>query len=82
MSVYVPNIDEEEAIQLATDIVKGIPTETDPKVTISAGLITWNQKYRPAFQSVFLHADNALYEAKNSGKNRFCIHDHTLQTNS
>ncbi|KOS67628.1 histidine kinase [Lysinibacillus contaminans] len=82
MSIYVPNIDENEAIQLATDIVEVIPMETDPQVTISAGLITWNQKYRPAFQSVFLHADNALYEAKNSGKNQFCMHDHTLQTNS
>lgn len=82
MSVYVPNIDEEAAIQFAEDLVKLIPTKTDPQVTISAGLITWNQKYRPAFQSVFLHADNALYEAKNSGKNRFCMHDHRLQTNA
>lgn len=82
MSIYVPNINEEEAIQLATDIVAVIPTETDPKVTISAGLVTWNQTYRPAFQSVFLYADNALYEAKNGGKNQFRMHDHTLQTNS
>jgi len=51
-------------------------------VTISAGLITWDEQYRPAFQSVFLHADTALYEAKNSGKNRFCIHDRSCQTNS
>ncbi|MFJ7736795.1 diguanylate cyclase domain-containing protein [Lysinibacillus sp. NPDC097287] len=82
MSVYVPNINDEEAIQLAKDLVELIPMKTNPQVTISAGLITWNQKYRPAFQSVFLHADNALYEAKNSGKNRFCMHDHTLQTNA
>ena len=82
MSVYVPNIGENEAIQLASDIVKVIPTVTDPLVTISAGLITWSQEDRPAFQSVFLHADNALYEAKRSGKNRFCMHDHTLQANS
>ena len=82
MSVYVPNIGEEAAIQLTDELVKLIPTKTDPQVTISAGLITWNQKYRPAFQAVFLHADNALYEAKHSGKNRFCMHDHTLQTNA
>ena len=82
MSVYVPNVDEQEAIELASTIVKGIPKATDPQVTISAGLITWDQNYRPAFQSVFLHADTALYEAKNSGKNRFCIHDRTFQTNA
>ncbi|WP_107923379.1 sensor domain-containing diguanylate cyclase [Lysinibacillus parviboronicapiens] len=82
MSVYVPNIDEKESIQLASTIVAMIPDATDPQVTISAGLITWDQNYRPAFQSVFLHADTALYEAKNSGKNRFCIHDRFLQTNA
>ena len=82
MSVYVPNVDEQEAIELASTIVEGIPKATDPQVTISAGLITWDQNYRPAFQSVFLHADTALYEAKNSGKNRFCIHDRTFQTNA
>ncbi|QDP99784.1 sensor domain-containing diguanylate cyclase [Lysinibacillus fusiformis] len=82
MSVYVPNIDEKESFELATTIVTMIPDTTDPQVTISAGLITWDQNYRPAFQSVFLHADTALYEAKNSGKNRFCIHDRYPKTNA
>lgn len=82
MSVYVPNVDEQKAIELASTIVEVIPNATDPQVTISAGLITWDQLYKPAFQAVFLHADTALYEAKNNGKNRFCIHDRTLQTNA
>ncbi len=81
MSVYVPNISEKEALELAAAIVEVIPSATDPQVTISAGLITWNDQDRPAFQSVFLHADTALYEAKNSGKNRFCIHGDSFQTN-
>jgi len=81
MSVYVPNIEEKEAIELAEAIVAVIPNTTDPQVTISAGLITWDEQYRPAFQSVFLHADTALYEAKNSGKNRFCMHDRPYQIN-
>jgi len=82
MSVYVPNIDEKEALELASTIVEVIPSTTDPQVTISAGLITWDERDRPAFQSVFLHADTALYEAKNSGKNRFCTHNGSFQTNS
>ncbi|MNH29308.1 diguanylate cyclase [compost metagenome] len=67
---------------MAATIVEVIPKATDPQVTISAGLITWDEQYRPAFQSVFLHADTALYQAKNSGKNRFCIHDReSVKTN-
>jgi len=82
MSIYVPNINEKEAIELTATIVAVIPKATDPQVTISAGLITWDEQYRPAFQSVFLHADTALYQAKNSGKNRYCIHDReSIKTN-
>lgn len=70
MSVYVPNILDEEAIALAQRIVDNIPKTTNPKVTISAGLITWHKNERPEFQSVFLQADTALYNAKNNGKNQ------------
>ena len=73
MSVYVPNIDEKEALELASTIVEVIPSTTDPQVTISAGLITWDERDRPKIPICVLHADTALYEAKNSGKNRFVL---------
>ncbi|WP_264988042.1 sensor domain-containing diguanylate cyclase [Lysinibacillus piscis] len=82
MSVYVPNINAQEAMQLAIRIVETIPKTTNPQVTISAGMIVWDVEYRPAFQAVFNLADKALYEAKTSGKNRVCVHERLYQTNA
>ena len=78
LAVYIPNILVEEVEKLAAQIVKSVPEATNPTVTVSAGLITWNMKQRPEFQSIFLHADTALYNAKSSGKNRFSIFDETM----
>jgi len=79
LSVYVPNILQHEALQMAQQIVGAIPQSTNPKVTISAGLITWNKSARLDFQSVFLYADTALYNAKHNGKNQVCMFDEKMQ---
>ena len=73
LAVYMPNMDRAEAITVAQNIVTLIPNVTEPTVTISAGLVTWNCDARPAFQEIFLHADKALYVAKNNGKNQVCL---------
>lgn len=68
MSVYVPNIKEQEALELASAIVEVIPSTTDPQVTISAGLITWDERDRPAFQSVFYMLIQPYMKRKIVGK--------------
>ncbi|WP_332651045.1 sensor domain-containing diguanylate cyclase [Lysinibacillus sp. 54212] len=79
LAVYIPNILDNEAYKIAGQIVSDIPKVTNPKVTISAGLITWHRAQRPEFQTVFLHADTALYNAKNNGKNQVCMFDESMQ---
>lgn len=78
MAVYVPNILSDEAIKLSKHIVETIPETTTPKVTISAGLITWKKQQPLEFQSIFLQADMALYNAKNNGKNQVCVFDESM----
>lgn len=79
LAVYIPNILDNEALKIAQQVIDVIPQNTNPKVTISAGLITWDKSERPEFQSVFLHADTALYKAKNNGKNQVCMFDESMQ---
>ena len=79
LSIYIPNILDNEALKIAQSIVEIVPKATDPCVTISAGMITWNKKDRPEFKSVFLQADTALYVAKNSGKNQVRVFDNSMQ---
>lgn len=78
LAIYVANILEDEAIKLANRVVDSIPQTTNPIVTSSAGLITWNSSQRPEFQTIFLQADTALYHAKANGKNRVCIFDESM----
>ncbi|MFF5994305.1 sensor domain-containing diguanylate cyclase [Lysinibacillus sp. KU-BSD001] len=79
LSVYIPNILDDEALKIAEQIVAVIPQVTTPVVTVSAGLVTWNQTARPEFQSVFLHADTALYNAKHNGKNQVRMFHDSMQ---
>lgn len=79
MSVYISNILPDEAERIAQNIVDEIPKSTNPRVTISAGLILWHKSQRPEFQSVFLQADTALYSAKHNGKNQVCLFDDSMQ---
>lgn len=78
IAVYVPNMLEDEAFKLAKRIVDTIPEATNPVVTVSAGLITWDVHNREEFQSIFLRADTALYYAKENGKNRVCVFDESM----
>ena len=50
-----------------------IPSTTDPQVTISAGLITWDERDRPAFQSVFYMQIQPCMRRKTAGKIAFVL---------
>ncbi|MFP7199970.1 GGDEF domain-containing protein [Lysinibacillus halotolerans] len=73
LAIYIPNISEDEAENIATELLRTIPQATNPTVTISAGLVFWNHEQRPDFHSIFLQADTALYNAKENGKNQVCV---------
>ena len=78
LAVYIPNLLEDESLKVANQIVESIPSVTNPKVTISAGLVPWKRGNQQEFKSLFLQADTALYAAKNNGKNQFCKYNEAM----
>lgn len=71
LAVYLPNRSSEEGEIFASQLVENIPFETDPSVTVSGGLRSWSSKQPIRFKDLFHYADQALYVAKNNGKNQF-----------
>lgn len=75
MAIYLPNKDLIDAIEMVSYIIKLIPKVTDPSVTLSSGIAIWNSDLNLTYHSLFQYADIALYKAKNTGKNRYCLYN-------
>ena len=43
------------------------------QVTISIGIVAWSKRHQKEIGNVLADADSALYQAKNSGRNRSVI---------
>ncbi|WP_172194886.1 sensor domain-containing diguanylate cyclase [Saccharibacillus qingshengii] len=71
LAVYFPETALQEALIVAERIRSFVEEETHPTVTVSCGVAEWAQKDMTiSVESLFYRADMALYQAKNSGRNR------------
>lgn len=71
-AIYVPYANEEYALTIANRIREKVEEKTDPKVTLSIGISSWYGD-NESIEQLFNKADEALYEAKASGKNRIVM---------
>ncbi|MFD1206976.1 GGDEF domain-containing protein [Sporosarcina contaminans] len=74
IALFLPSVPLNDSIAFAKAIIEQIPQVTNPEVTISIGLSSWEPQKGIAFKELFQQADKALYEAKNKGKNQLVIH--------
>ena len=90
--VLLPNTDSDGALTIAERIRLNISNVAIPcadgaetKVTVSIGVNTQKPQTNSSHDSFIAEADQALYKAKKSGRNRVCAHDDffsSLTTNS
>ncbi len=74
-AVVLPNTDAKGAWVIAEHIrssVEHLPrvAGAERPITVSIGMSTWDKRSRTSLEALLLSADQALYEAKHSGRNR------------
>lgn len=73
LAIYLPQVNIEIGATIAERIRYKVEQETDPRVSVSCGISYWNINSNDNAQTLFKRADTALYEAKNSGKNKVIL---------
>ncbi|MET1014934.1 MAG: diguanylate cyclase [Paenisporosarcina sp.] len=80
LAVFLPHFTQDEGKNLGQTLVEMVPKMTNPPVTISSGLASWQHPAQDAFHDVFHAADTALYEAKKNGKNQLRIFESNVSS--
>lgn len=71
LAVYLPRVNHETAINIAERIHFQISEKTSPRITASIGVSTWEKEQIDISPKIlFRQADQALYYAKNTGRNQ------------
>jgi diguanylate cyclase (GGDEF)-like protein len=75
LAIYLPKIPLETGIVIAKRLVEKVSHESTPNITISCGVSYWIQGQDDNFTNLFKRADQALYIAKETGKNKVVIQE-------
>ncbi|PLT31507.1 sensor domain-containing diguanylate cyclase [Peribacillus deserti] len=75
LAVYLPDVSLSMGAGIAKRLLEKVDETSNPNVTISCGISHWKKERKDSAKSLFKRADEALYRAKNSGKNKLIIHD-------
>ncbi|KIL46345.1 sensor domain-containing diguanylate cyclase [Jeotgalibacillus campisalis] len=70
LALYFPNIKTDEALKVVETLLKLVPNRTNPPITISCGAAEWQGQNGDTLIHLVKRADDALYAAKNNGKNQ------------
>lgn len=73
LAIYLPGAPLEIGVMIANRLVDKVEKHTQPNVTISCGVSTWIKGQADTIKTLFKRADQALYLAKSSGKNKVVV---------
>jgi two-component system cell cycle response regulator len=78
LALYLPGVPLEKGAAIAQRLVEKVSECSDPHVTVSCGVSYWNKERLDAYNFLFKRADEALYTAKGTGKNKAVIQDQNI----
>ncbi|MFZ7944911.1 MULTISPECIES: sensor domain-containing diguanylate cyclase [Bacillaceae] len=79
LAIYLPKVTLDTGVEIAKRLVKKVSECTKPRITVSCGVTSWNIEKLDSYQSLFKRADEALYTAKETGKNKVVIHGSNIR---
>ncbi|MFK9091163.1 diguanylate cyclase domain-containing protein [Bacillus salipaludis] len=79
LAIYLPKVPLDTGVAIAKRLVKKVSECSVPHITVSCGVSYWNKEKHDSYQYVFKRADEALYTAKETGKNKVVIQDDNIR---
>ncbi len=75
LAIYLPRIPLRVAVSIAERLVMKVNELTAPRITISCGVSSWTKEKDDSYTRLFKRADQALYLAKETGKNKVVVQE-------
>jgi diguanylate cyclase (GGDEF)-like protein len=70
LAVYLPKVTLEKGVGIAERVVEKVAQYSNPHITVSCGVSYWSKDRLDTYSYLFKRADEALYIAKGTGKNK------------
>ncbi|MEH7157590.1 diguanylate cyclase [Neobacillus drentensis] len=79
LALYLPGCPLEKGVAVAERLVKKVSENSEPHITVSCGVSYWNKERLDGYNLLFKRADDALYIAKGTGKNKVVIQENGVR---
>lgn len=80
LAIYLPKVSLSAGVTIAQRLLERVRDLSTPKITISCGVSYWSNESIDNAKDLFKRADEALYQAKNTGKNKVLVNDQSFYT--
>lgn len=77
--IYLPKVPLEAGVVIAERLVEKVAQYSNPHITVSCGVSYWNKNRLDSYNYLFKRADEALYIAKGTGKNKVVIQRNSIR---
>jgi diguanylate cyclase (GGDEF)-like protein len=79
LAIYLPMVSLSAGEAIAKRLVEKVDEHSNPHVTVSCGVSYWNKNHTDTYNYLFKRADEALYVAKRTGKNKVVTQEDSVK---
>lgn len=79
LAIYLPKVSLGDGVAIAERLVERVAKCSKPHITVSCGVSYWEKDGHDSYNYLFKRADDALYIAKGTGKNKVVTQDDNIR---